>query len=258
MKIISWNVNGIRAIDRKGNLAELIEKENPDILFLQEIKAKQEQLSPNLKGSEPYEQHYFSAEKAGYSGTGLWVRPSSTGAYSVKTGIDKYPDNEGRMIRIEFGNYILLGGYFPNGGKSEEAWQQKLVYYEHFLDEINSLRKSGKKIIFTGDLNVAHNEIDLARPKENMESIGFLPEERAWVDKLISQDWVDVFRAIHPEEISYTWWSMQTRARERNIGWRIDYFFVDRNLFSLVQDIRHLNDQMGSDHCPVVLSIDIR
>lgn len=255
MKVVSWNVNGIRAVERKGALEEFLGKESPDILFLQETKAKPEQLSPALTETDDWEKHYYSAEKAGYSGTAVWVKKGTFPSYQVERGIPDFPDDEGRLIRVETDKAMLLGGYFPNGGKSEEAWQGKLAYYDHFLKFINAEREKGKKIIFTGDLNVAHNEIDLARPKENKDSIGFLPEERSWVDRVIESGWVDTFRHLHPETVSYTWWSMQTRARERNIGWRIDYFFADSSLMKSVKRIEHLNDQMGSDHCPIVLEI---
>ncbi len=258
MKIISWNVNGIRAVEKKGELQNLIEREKPDLLFLQEIKAKPEQLSHWLVENNKYETHYHPAEKSGYSGTGLWIkRGSLKNSIEIYRGMPDWHDHEGRVIGLAFNNTIIFGNYFPNGGKSEAAWQEKLLFYDHFHAYINKLRSYGKAVIFTGDLNVAHNEIDLARPKENEKTIGFLPEERAWVDRLINDSWVDVFRAKYPDVVSYTWWQMQTRARERNIGWRIDYFIVDRPLFKKVIDIRHLTDHMGSDHCPIVMEIDL-
>ena len=258
MKLISWNVNGIRAIERKGELQNLLNSEKPDILFIQETKASPEQLSTWLTQNPDYHQNYHAAEKKGYSGVSVWlhkntfpVRPTSI------TGMQGWDDHEGRVIRFEYENFCLLGVYFPNGGKSDEAWQEKLRFYDHFLAHINRLRGQGKSIIFCGDLNVAHNEIDLARPKENEKNVGFRPEERSWVSRLIANDWVDSFRESHPDRVSYTWWDMPSRARERNVGWRIDYFFLDRPLRKKVVSDRHLNEQQGSDHCPVVLEIDL-
>ncbi|MCB1199954.1 MAG: exodeoxyribonuclease III [Leptospiraceae bacterium] len=260
MKLISWNVNGIRAVEKKGELQKLVSDEQPDVLFLQEIKAKEEQLGKWLTENEDYAQFYHSAEKPGYSGVGVWLKKSSIQKFEIETGMPGWNDSEGRVISFRTGNkkqYKVYGVYFPNGGKSPEAWQGKLKFYDHFHEMISKDRSNGDKVIFTGDLNVAHNEIDLARPKENEKNIGFLPEERAWVDRLQKDNWIDTFRSKHPDEISYTWWNMQTRSRDRNIGWRIDYFIVDKPLFKNVQKISHLNDQMGSDHCPVVLEVEL-
>ncbi len=257
MKVVSWNVNGIRAVERKGAIQELLKKQSPDILFLQETKARKEQLSKYLTQNEQYRQHYHSADRAGYSGVSLWIGPNIKAPVEVFTGMQGWNDHEGRVIGFTCGDFLFAGVYFPNGGKSEEAWQEKLHFYDHFLEQVNGFRKDGKKVIWCGDLNVAHNEIDLARPKENEGNIGFRPEERSWVDRVIGAGWKDIYRAHHPDKVSYTWWSMQTKARERNIGWRIDYFFLDSANFDLVQKSDHLNDQMGSDHCPVFLDLDL-
>lgn len=255
-RIISWNVNGIRAVERKNELQNLIKKYDPDILFLQEIKANREQLSTYLTENEEFHQYYYSAEKKGYSGTGLWLKKKDVyKEHSVSYGMDGWNDTEGRIIELELGEYNLYGIYFPNGGKSHEAWLGKLDFYHHFHNIINEKRSKKRKVIFTGDFNVAHNEIDLARPKENEKNIGFLPEERAWVDQLIENGWRDSFRALNPEKVSYTWWNMQTRARERNVGWRIDYFFVDEPLLNSISSVEHLEDHLGSDHCPVMAKV---
>ncbi|MES0491450.1 MAG: exodeoxyribonuclease III [Leptospirales bacterium] len=256
MKIISWNVNGIRAVERKGELQTLLAGEKPDILFIQETKAKPEQLSELLTQNESFHQYYHSAEKAGYSGVSAWV--SKKFSATEPTLITKMPgwnDMEGRIIQVDFTQRTFIGVYFPNGGKSPEAWQEKLRFYDHFLKYINKLRKKGRKVIWCGDLNVAHNEIDLARPKENEGNIGFRPEERAWADKVIAADWVDTYRKRNPDTSSYTWWNMQTRARDRDVGWRIDYFLVDKSDIENVQNVSHLSKQMGSDHCPICLEI---
>jgi exodeoxyribonuclease-3 len=257
MRIASFNVNGIRAIEKKGELVKLLAAEKPDIIFLQEIKAKPEQLSEALLKPNGYEAHYHSAEKPGYSGTGVLVRSGLFTKMQVLRGMPDWNDHEGRVLGVESGDLVVFGNYFPNGGKSDAAWREKLVFYDHFHQYISALRKKKKRVLFTGDLNVAHNPIDLARPKENEKHVGFLPEERAWVDRLVADNWVDVFRSRYPETVSYTWWQMQSRARERNIGWRIDYFVVDKPLYPKVRDIRHLNDHQGSDHCPIVLDIDL-
>lgn len=257
MKIISFNVNGIRAIEKKGELDKLIRKEKPEVVFLQEIKAKPEQLSDALINPPGYEAHYHSAEKPGYSGTGVYIKKGLFSKPEILRGMPKWNDHEGRVLGVKEGDLIIFGNYFPNGGKSDAAWQEKLKFYDHFHSYIAALRKQKNRILFTGDLNVAHNPIDLARPKENEKHVGFLPEERAWVDRLVADNWVDVFRTRYPDAVSYTWWQMQSRARERNIGWRIDYFVVDKPLYAKVSDMRHLNDHQGSDHCPIVLEIKI-
>lgn len=261
MKIITWNVNGIRAVERKKELQKLIETQNPEILCLQETKAKPEQLSKFLTENETYTQFYHSAEKAGYSGTSIWIKKNIGSSFQFITDMAGNPvSEEGRVARIDFEKenkkFSILGVYFPNGGKSPLAWKQKLVFYEKFLEYVNQLRKEGKTVIWCGDVNCAHEEIDLARPKDNLKSIGFLPEERAWIFKCIEQKWVDVWRKTNPEKTEiYSWWHVITRARLRNVGWRIDYFFCDESLFSQVKNIEYLNDQMGSDHCPVLLEI---
>jgi exodeoxyribonuclease-3 len=263
MKIISWNVNGIRAVDRKGNLAEILENEKPDILLIQEIKAKEEQLD-KLKFREKYAdytQFYHSAEKPGYAGTAIWLRKDFFAGISPEfhTGMNDFDDDEGRISRISFTknrtDFEILGVYFPNGGKSPEAWDGKLIFYEKFLNFANFLREQGKTVIFAGDVNCAHHEIDLARPESNKNSIGFLPEERVWITKWIENGWVDIFREKFPDKVVYSWWHVITRARSRNVGWRIDYFFVDEKFRGNCKSIEYLNDQMGSDHCPVLLEI---
>lgn len=257
MNVITWNVNGIRAVERKGELQKMLDKYLPDILFLQETKAHKEQLSTFLTEHNDFHQYYHSAEKKGYSGVSVWLRKSILEEHEVDTSMSNFQDTEGRILRLTIGKYIFFGVYFPNGGKSHEAWLGKIEFYQLFLEEVNTLKDQGYQIIWCGDLNVAHNEIDLARSKENQNSIGFLPQERSWVDECIHTDWIDVFRTLYEKKIMYTWWDMPTRARERNVGWRIDYFFVDKSLLNAVEDIFLLNEQFGSDHCPVLLKINI-
>jgi exodeoxyribonuclease-3 len=197
MKIISWNVNGIRAVERKGALDEFLQTHDPDIFLLQEIKAKDNQLSKELREHPEYHQFYHPAEKPGYAGTGIWIKKNGHGEVVFTTGMPDYDDDEGRVSRVDFQEWSVLGIYFPNGGKSPEAWEGKLVFYDHFLEYVNSLRNEGRKVVWAGDVNCAHEEIDIARPKENEGSIGFLPEERAWVTKVIENGWDDVFRKLN-------------------------------------------------------------
>ena len=255
MRLISWNVNGIRAVDRKGHLTPFLEEYDPSILLIQETKASPDKLSGSLINHSDYSQFYHSADKAGYSGTSIWIKKYVFPEVDFSTGMPDFDDTEGRIAKITFDNYSIFSVYFPNGGKSPEAWQNKLVFYEKFLDYVNSLRDNGEDVIWAGDVNCAHEEIDLARPKENQDSIGFLPEERAWVSKVINNSWVDVFRQTFPTKVCYSWWHYLSKSRERNVGWRIDYFFVDELFYSKVKGIDYLNSQMGSDHCPVLMEI---
>lgn len=261
MKIISWNVNGIRAVERKKELQKLLETQNPEILCLQETKAKPEQLSKFLTKNSKYDQFYNSAEKAGYAGTSIWIKKELNINSEFITGMPKNPVlNEGRIARIDFEKedkkFSVLNIYFPNGGKSPLAWKEKIIFYEKFLEYINQIRKEKRIVLWCGDVNCAHEEIDLARPKENINSIGFLPEERAWISKCIDQKWIDVWRKTNPMKTEvYSWWHVITRARLRNVGWRIDYFFCDTTFFPKIKNIEYLTNQMGSDHCPVLLEI---
>lgn len=261
MKIASWNVNGIRAVEKKGALTEFLEREDPEVFFLQEIKGTPDKFGEALKSHPEYYQFYNSAEKPGYAGTGVWVKKTDGFAvtepkFSLGMPEDPFAD-EGRICRLDFErdgeSFVLLGVYFPNGGKSQEAFDGKLVFYDKFLEYVNSLRDRGKQVIWTGDVNCAHEEIDIARPKENANSIGFLPVERAWVSRCVEQGWTDVFRVQNPETVIYSWWHLISKARARNVGWRIDYFFCDQDFLPQVKNIEYLNDQMGSDHCPVIL-----
>ena len=252
MIISSWNVNGLRAAARKGALSEWIAKQNADILCMQETKANADQLAALDDTFPEYDKEYHAGEKAGYSGVATWTKNLDT---TTKRGLEA-GDPEGRIIRTDFDDWSLLNIYFPNGGKSSEAWAYKLVFYEQILAYMNALRNQGRKVIMCGDLNVAHNEIDIARPKENDGKIGFHPKERAWVDSVLENEWVDVFRAKHPESVVYSYWHLISRARERNVGWRIDSFFMDARDLERVTRVEYDNDQMGSDHCPITLEFD--
>ncbi|OGI87261.1 exodeoxyribonuclease III [Candidatus Nomurabacteria bacterium RIFCSPLOWO2_01_FULL_33_24] len=257
MKIISWNVNGLRALERQGYWGNILKK-NPDIFCLQETKAHPDQLSEEVKLPKGYLSFFSSSEiKKGYSGVALYskVKPKKV-EYGI--GIKKF-DQEGRIIVSYFDGFVLLNIYFPNGGMSPERLEYKLEFYDAFLKFINKLRKKGYKIIFCGDINTAHEEIDLARPKANEQNTGFLPEERAWLDEIIASGYVDVFRHFFPnKKDTYTYWDLKTRARDRNVGWRIDYFFISADLIRKIKSTTILKDIYGSDHCPIEINIKIK
>ncbi len=248
IRIISWNVNGIRSAQKKGFL-EWFQKEQPDILCIQETKAQKEQLGLELIEVQGYHSYFSSAEKKGYSGVALYAKKEPL---SIKCGfgIPKF-DLEGRILIADYGEFILFNIYFPNGKASQERLDYKMEFYDAFLEYVHMLQKQGRKILICGDVNTAHREIDLARPKENEAISGFLPEERAWIDRFLSKGYVDVFRAFHPEPGHYTWWSMRSGARARNVGWRIDYFYASRNAAGNIRDSFIMPEVPGSDHCPL-------
>ncbi len=250
MKLITWNVNGLRAVERKEMLNPFLEREKPDVFFMNETKCQPAQAEPFAGLYPEYVQHYHSAEKKGYSGVAVWVRQGID--HSVTTGMPGWNDHEGRIIRVDIGDLSVLGGYFPNGGKSPEAWEEKLEFYAHFLGYVNDLRDSGKQVFWGGDINVAHNEIDLARPKSNEGKVGFHPRERAWCDACLAASWSDIWRAANPNEIVYSWWHFRSGARSRNVGWRIDSWWADESEKAVAE---YLPDVLGSDHCPVVLTL---
>lgn len=254
MHLYSWNVNGIRAVERKG-LHDWMKSEKPDVLCLQEIKAEPVQLSPALLHPEDYESYWNPAMRKGYSGTVTYTRVSPI--LAMTSFGDAFLDGEGRIVLLEFETFYLFNVYFPNGGSGPDRLKFKMTFYDHFLDLVESYRKK-KPIVICGDVNTAHCEIDLAHPKENERSSGFLPMERAWLDKLFSKGYVDTFRLIHPDDRDrYSWWDMKTYSRSRNVGWRIDYFIVSEELASSVVEAEILQDVMGSDHCPVKLTLKI-
>jgi exodeoxyribonuclease-3 len=252
VKILSWNVNGIRAVYKKGFLDWFL-KEKPDILCLQEVKAAEDQLPPELTQVAGYQMFSSSAERKGYSGVLLLTGEKPR---SVKSGlgIERF-DSEGRILIAEYPAFLVLNIYFPNGKASKERLRFKMDFYDAFLEYADALKKKGKKLVICGDVNTAHQEIDLARPKENAKVSGFLPEERAWIDRFIAHGYVDTFRMFNRKPSQYTWWDLKTRARERNVGWRIDYFFVSDNLKKNVKSSFILSDVMGSDHCPIGVEI---
>lgn len=253
LRLLSWNVNGIRAIHKKG-FVDWALKENPDILCLQETKAHPEQLPKELISIDDYESFFSHSKiKKGYSGVAVYtkIKPQEI---RDGFGIPKF-DDEGRILILDYKEFILFNIYFPNGKMSEERLQYKMDFYDAFLEYVDNLLKQGRKLVICGDVNTAHKEIDLARPKENEKTSGFLPIERQWIDKFLSHGFVDTFRMFNDQPGNYTWWDMQSRARERNVGWRIDYFFVSENFRKNVKNAFILPEVMGSDHCPVGIEI---
>lgn len=253
MKIISWNTNGLRATAKQGYFMPLFSFNNPDIVCFQETKCEPDQLDEdirNLKGYNSYFSH--SKNKKGYSGVAIYskVEPEKV---EYGFGIPKF-DDEGRIVVAYYKDFVLVNCYFPNGGGGEERLNYKMEFYDAFLKFINKLKESGKNVIFCGDVNTAHEEIDLARPKDNENNTGFLPMERAWIDEVINNGWVDVFRNLYLDKKDvYTYWDMKTRARDRNVGWRIDYFFVNQFFIKNIKKFTTLSDYFGSDHCPIAI-----
>lgn len=252
LKLVSWNVNGLRAVAKKG-LFEWVARENPDIVCLQETKIDAAQLTDQFKTQPGYTSYFSHAERKGYSGVAIYTKAKPL---SVKEGlgIARF-DTEGRVLVADYGDFTLLNIYYPNGKASPERLQYKLDFYDAFFEFASDLRKQGKKLIICGDVNTAHKEIDLARPKENINVSGFLPEERAWLDKFVQAGYLDTFRVVNNDPHNYTWWHLVTRARERNVGWRIDYFFVSQDLERKLVNATIEPHVMGSDHCPVTLMV---
>lgn len=255
LKLLSWNVNGIRAIQKKG-FTEWLLKENPDMLCVQETKANPEQLSEELLNINGYKSFFSSSiVKKGYSGVAIYTKQEPV-KVEHGFGIPKF-DEEGRIVIAHYKKFILINIYYPNGKASAERLQYKMDFYDAFLEYSNKLIKAGKKLVICGDVNTAHKEIDLARPKENEKVSGFLPIEREWLDIFFENGYVDTFRMFNSEPGHYSWWDQVTRARERNVGWRIDYFFVSENFRKNVKDAFIMPDVMGSDHCPVGIELEI-
>lgn len=254
LKILSWNVNGLRAAHKKGFLEWLL-RERPDILCLQETKAAPDQLPAELKEIAGYRAYFASAERKGYSGVALYtcLEPNE-----IKAGFGvKRFDVEGRTQIADFGDFLLFNVYFPNGKASAERLRYKMAFYGAFLEYVDKLKAKAERIVVCGDVNTAHEEIDLARPKENEKVSGFLPRERAWLDEFVGRGFVDTFRMFNREPGQYTWWDLKTRARERNVGWRIDYFFVSGNFKKNVKAAYILPEVTGSDHCPIGVEVAV-
>lgn len=251
-RLYCWNVNGIRAQHKKG-FADWLKSERPDILCLQETKASEHQVPPDLLSLEGYHSYYHSGSKPGYCGVALITRERPL-KLDFGIGQEIY-DHEGRTIVAEYPNFVLINTYFPNGGASTDRLQYKLDFYEAYLEFIRGI--AHKPVVMCGDFNTAHKEIDIARPKDNVNNSGFMPVERAWLDRLVEQGYLDTFRLFESGGGFYTWWDQRFNARSRNVGWRIDYFFVSPQLRANVKSAKILGDVMGSDHCPIVLELAV-
>ena len=255
-KLISWNVNGLRAVLGKG-FFESFQKLDADVVCIQETKLQEHQLMDEFKSIEGYASCWaHSTAKKGYSGVGVWTRIPPDGV-KIGLGIDTY-DREGRIIELDFGKFVLFNVYFPNGGMSEARLQYKLDFYRDFFAYAGALRSSGRSLVICGDYNTAHNEIDLKNPKANENTSGFLRVERDWLDRITAAGYVDTFRHLYPDTVKYSWWTYRYQSRSRNAGWRIDYFFVTQDLIDdkIVKQAFINNDIMGSDHCPVGLVLE--
>ena len=252
MKLVSWNVNGVRACVNKG-MTDWVKDFAPDILGIQETKAQFDQYPQKLMELD-YHVLHTSAQKKGYSGVALFSKekPLST---QEGIGVSEY-DEEGRNLIAEFENFYVFNSYYPNGQRDHSRVEFKLGFYEAILKKANKLKKK-KPVILMGDFNTAHHGIDLANPKGNKKTTGFLPHEREWLDKLIDHGFIDIHRELNKnKDGEYTWWTYRNNCRERNIGWRIDYFFVDQAIQSKVSSSKVLKEVMGSDHCPIFIEVD--
>lgn len=248
MKITTWNVNGIRAAMGK-NILDWIKTNQADVVCLQEIKAKEHQIDIEKINGAGYKCVCNPAERPGYSGTAnLYLSEPK----EIKKGMgeEKF-DNEGRVIHFSYPDFELFNIYFPNGGQENARVPYKLEFYAYLLDLCDQMQKDGKEIIITGDFNTAHNEIDLKNPKSNKKNTGFLPEEREWIDRYLGHGFIDAYRKLYPEVEEYTWWTYRFGARNRNIGWRLDYFLVTKGIMERTQDVVNHTEVLGSDHCPV-------
>lgn len=250
VKLYSWNVNGIRAVQKKG-FVEWVLQESPDILCLQETKVQYSQLDDELIHIAGYHSYWNAPARKGYSGVATYTKEKPL-SVQYGMGIDLY-DQEGRILITEYPAFTLLNVYFPNGQRDQERLDYKLAFYDELLAFCNELKEDGKNLIICGDFNTAHYPIDLKNPKSNENRSGFLPIEREYLDKWIQSGYRDTFRTLYPDTVKYSWWSYMFQARPKNVGWRIDYFFVSENLMQQVKDADILCDVMGSDHCPVAL-----
>ncbi len=257
LKMISWNVNGIRAVIKK-DFFKSFKLMDADIFAIQETKIQDAQLTDEMKNVSGYGAFWSHAiVKKGYSGVCTYARITPNRInYSI--GMPEF-DSEGRIMEMDFDDFIFFNVYFPNGQMSEERLKYKLDFYESFFDYADALKKQGRSLIIAGDYNTAHNEIDLKNPEANEKTSGFLRIERDWLDRIIENGYVDTFRYFYPDTVKYSWWTYRFKARERNIGWRIDYFFVTKDIIhkGWIKEAFIDNDIFGSDHCPIGLILEI-
>jgi len=253
-KLVSWNVNGIRACFKNG-FVEWIKKNPFDVIGLQEVRADKDQIPSEILNLEGYFSYWYpSQSKKGYSGVGILTRKEATQVF-YGMGREEF-DVEGRVIATEFDETVFLSVYFPNSQDKGARIRYKISFCDALVEFAEKLGKGGKSIVICGDFNIAHQPIDLARPDDNNESPGYLPEEREWMSQFLKQGWIDTFRHCHPtQKEAYSWWSARTRARERNIGWRIDYHAVDKASRERIKGAGIQDQVLGSDHCPVTVEL---
>lgn len=256
MKITTWNVNGLRAVFGKGAWLQIMQL-NPDVLCLQEIKTRPEQiLDEYILQFNHLNVYWNPAEKPGYSGVATFSKELPI-SIDYGIGFQEF-DQEGRVIRAKYPGFVLFNVYFPSGQRGQDRVNYKLDFYGRLLEILDQMHASNEKVIVCGDFNTAHSEIDLRHPKSNQKTSGFLPEERAWIDTYLSHGLVDIYRHLFPDKVEYTWWTYLMKARTNNVGWRLDYFLVSDALIPQIRDVIIHGDIMGSDHCPVSLEIDIQ
>jgi len=257
IRLVSWNVNGLRAVMGKGFL-QTFKNLDADVVGIQETKLQAPQVTGDMANIEGYTSYWSHATvKKGYSGVAAFSRITPENA---RIGMDREEyDNEGRIIELDFGDFVFFNIYFPNGQMGEDRLAYKLNFYRDFFAHAEAYRKQGRSLVICGDYNTAHNEIDLKNPKANENTSGFMRVERDWLDKISADGYVDTFRYLYPDTVKYSWWTYRFKARERNVGWRIDYFFVTEDLVSKgrVKDAFIDNTVYGSDHCPVGLVLEI-
>jgi exodeoxyribonuclease-3 len=254
IRAVSWNVNGLRSIHRHELFLSFLRNESPDILCLQEIKSLVEQLPPEVKQVDGYHAYFNPAERKGYSGVAIYTKQEPLDViYGL--GIPEF-DVEGRVIIAEYPTFTLMNIYYPNGKMSAERLDYKMRFYDAFLQVADGFVKAGQNLLVCGDVNTAHTEADIARPKENVKISGFLPEERAWMDDFLSHGYSDTLRMFDATSGIYSYWDMKSRARERDVGWRIDYFFTSSSLKPRITNATVMRDVIGSDHCPITVDID--
>lgn len=251
---VSYNVNGIRAALKKGWL-DWLRSVNPDVLCIQETKAQRDQLDVGLFEELGYQTYWFSAKKKGYSGVALFSKvPPQQVTYGC--GIAKY-DDEGRIVRADFGDFSVMSCYFPSGSSGDERQSFKMNFLADFQDYIRTLKESRAHLLLAGDVNICHQPIDIHNPERNKDTSGFKPEERAWVSQFLAQGFVDSFRHLNKEPHHYTWWSYRSGARRKNLGWRIDYQLISENLVPQLKRAVILSEAVHSDHCPILVELEV-
>ncbi|MCC7363930.1 MAG: exodeoxyribonuclease III [Dehalococcoidia bacterium] len=256
LTICSWNINGLRATLKTGDLHRWLEISAPDVVGMQEVKGTPDQCDASAWEELGYTATWHPAERPGYSGALLLTKVPPV-AVVTGLGIDEF-DREGRVIQAEYPGVTVLTAYFPNGGNKGVRLDYKYAFYAAFIEHIDRIVASGREVLFMGDLNVAHTELDVARPEEAIKGTGFLPAERAWLDRLVQHGYVDTFRAFRPDQRdAYSYWDAWRDRRARNIGWRIDYVWVSRGLLPAVKRAFIQPEIMGSDHCPVGVELEL-